>query len=118
MRGSAERQAKMLMAVTTEDLVSPSHPIRRIRALTDGILAELSPELTKMYASGGRRSVPPEDLIKGTLLMAFYSIRSERQFCERLQHDMLFKWFRAPRGAMCPRGLRGPPLAAAAAGRS
>jgi len=25
--------------------------------------------------------------------MAFYSIRSERQLCERLQYDLLFKWF-------------------------
>jgi len=25
--------------------------------------------------------------------MALYTIRSERQFCERLQYDLLFKWF-------------------------
>ena len=93
MRGPAERQVKMLMGVTTEDFIPAGHPIRRIRALTDQILVELSEELTKMYAEGGRHSVPPENLIKATLLMAFYSIRSERQFCERLQYDLLFKWF-------------------------
>jgi hypothetical protein len=27
------------------------------------------------------------------VLMALYSIRSERQFCERLQYDLLFRWF-------------------------
>ena len=46
-----------------------------------------------MYAERGRPSIPPEHLLKGTLLMALYSIRSERQFCERLQYDLLFKWF-------------------------
>ena len=46
-----------------------------------------------MYSTIGRPSVPPEQLIKGTLLMALCSIRSERQFCERLRYDLLFKWF-------------------------
>ena len=44
-----------------------------------------------MYAAGGRRSVPPETLLKSTVLMAMYSIRSERPFCERLNYDLLFK---------------------------
>jgi transposase len=46
-----------------------------------------------MYASSGRPSVPPEQLLKATVLMAMYSIRSERAFCERLNYDLLFKWF-------------------------
>lgn len=93
MRGPAERQAKMLMGVTTEDFIPPGHPIRRVRRLVDEVLVALSPQLTSMYAADGRYSVPPEHLIKASLLMAFYSIRSERQFCERLQYDLLFKWF-------------------------
>ena len=93
MRGSAERQAKMLLGVTTEDFIPPDHPIRRVRKLIDDVLVALSPKLTAMYAPTGRHSTPPEHLIKATLLMAFYSIRSERQFCERLQYDLLFKWF-------------------------
>ncbi len=93
MRGPVERQAKMLFGVTTEDFVPASHPIRRIRLLVDGLLASLSPELSAMYASNGRYSIPPEHLVKASLLMALYSIRSERQFCERLQYDLLFKYF-------------------------
>lgn len=93
MRGRTERQTKMLMGVTTEDFIPASHPIRRVRVLVDGLLDALSPALTAMYAPSGRYSVPPEYLIKATLLMALYSIRSERQFCERLQYDLLFKWF-------------------------
>lgn len=93
MRGRAERQAKMLFGVTTEEFIPEHHPIRRVRKLIDEVLAALSPQLTAMYARDGRHSVPPEHLIKATLLMALYSIRSERQFCERLQYDLLFKWF-------------------------
>jgi transposase len=93
MRGRVERQAKMLFGVTTEEFVPADHPIRRVRGLVDDLLARLSPQLTSMYAANGRYSIPPEHLIKGTLLMAFYSIRSERQFCERLQYDLLFKYF-------------------------
>ncbi|MCC7090137.1 MAG: IS5 family transposase [Dehalococcoidia bacterium] len=93
MRGRAVQQTGMLFGVTTEEFIPERHPIRRIRVIIDDLLARLSPELTSMYAPNGRYSVPPERLIKATLLMAFYSIRSERQFCERLQYDLLFKWF-------------------------
>lgn len=93
MRGRVERQAKMLMGVTVEDFIPAGHPIRRVRKLVDDLLVTLSPQLTAMYAPDGRYSVPPEHLIKASLLMALYSIRSERQFCERLQYDLLFKWF-------------------------
>lgn len=93
MRGRTERQAKMLFDVSPEDLVPQKHPIRRIRGLVDRLLSDLSPVFDEMYGDRGRPSIPPEQLLKATLLMAFYSIRSERQFCERLQYDLLFKWF-------------------------
>lgn len=93
MRGPVERQAEMLMGVTTEDFIPADHPIRRVRSIVDELLVALSPQLSAMYAPDGRYSVPPEHLIKASLLMALYSIRSERQFCERLQYDLLFKWF-------------------------
>lgn len=93
MRGRTERQAEMLLGVSVEEFIPANHPIRRIRELTDTVLARLSPQLSAMYSTIGRPSVPPEHLIKGTLLMALYSIRSERQFCERLRYDLLFKWF-------------------------
>ena len=59
----------------------------------DAVLAELDDTFDAMYAAGGRRSVPPETLLKATVLMALYSIRSERAFCERLNYDLMFKWF-------------------------
>ena len=93
MRGTPERQLSMLSSLSTEDLIPADHPIRRIRGVVDGVLAEMDDVFDAMYATGGRRSVPPEALLKATVLMAMYSIRSERAFCERLNYDMLFKWF-------------------------
>jgi transposase len=93
MRGSTVRQLSMLSAVSPDELVPARHPIRRIRPVVDLALSSLAPTFDAMYAADGRPSIPPEHLLKGCLLMALYSIRSERQFCERLQYDLLFKGF-------------------------
>jgi transposase len=93
MRGSPDPQLAMLTSLSTEDLIPADHPIRRIRVVVDAVLAELDDTFDAMYAAAGRPSVPPETLLKSTVLMAMYSIRSERAFCERLNYDLLFKWF-------------------------
>src|SRR3981081_2127746 len=93
MRGSTKRQLSMLSAVTPDELVPALPRIRRVRPMVDQALKSLAPTFDAMYATEGRPSIPPEHLLKGCLLMALYSIRSERQFCERLQYDLLFKWF-------------------------
>ena len=93
MRGSAAQQATMLTAVTPDALVPRGHPIREIKPMVEAALARLSPTFDRMYAESGRPSIPPEHLLKACLLIAFFSVRSERQFCERLQYDLLFKWF-------------------------
>jgi transposase len=83
----------MLTTLSTEELIPVDHPIRRIRVVVDAVLAVLDDVFEAMYATSGRSSVPPETLLKSTVLMAMYSIRSERAFCERLNYDLLFKWF-------------------------
>lgn len=93
MRGTPDPQLAMLTTLSTEELIPVDHPIRRIRVVVDAVLAELDDTFDAMYASSGRRSIPPETLLKATVLMAMYSIRSERAFCERLNYDLLFKWF-------------------------
>jgi transposase len=93
MRGSSDPQMALLTSVSTEDLIPLDHPIRKIRVVVDAVLADLDDTFDAMYSAGGRRSVPPEVLLKSTVLMAMYSIRSERAFCERLNYDLLFKWF-------------------------
>jgi len=93
MRGSTLRQGEMLSTLTPDQLVPADHPIRCIRTIVDAALAELHAEFDAMYSRVGRPSIAPERLLKSCLLIALYSVRSERQFCERLQYDMLFKWF-------------------------
>ena len=93
MRGDAERQANMLLAVTPDSFIPEEHPIRRIKPIVESALARLSSLFEAMYAERCRPSIPPEHLLKASLLIALYSIRSERQFCERLRYDLLFKWF-------------------------
>src|SRR5215207_1222833 len=93
MRGAPDPQLAMLSSLSTEDLIPPDHPIRRIRVVVDTVLAGMDDTFECMYAAGGRRSVPPETLLKSTMLMALYSIRSERAFCEQLNYNLLFKWF-------------------------
>jgi transposase len=83
----------MLCLVSPEGRVRPDHPLREVKVLADAALATLSPLFDEMYAVGGRPSVPPERLLKSMLLMAFYSVRSERLFCEQLDYNLLFRWF-------------------------
>ena len=83
----------MLALVSIEDRIPPAHPLRAIKALADEALTTLSPQFDAMYVEGGRASVPPERLLKSVLLMALFSIRSERQLVEQVDYNMLFRWF-------------------------
>ena len=93
MRGRKISQTTMLSLVAPEQRVPQGHPLRRIKQLADAALQSLSTTFDAMYAGGGRPSVPPERLLKSTLLMAFYSVRSDRLFCEQLDYNLLFRWF-------------------------
>ncbi len=93
MRGDSERQATIMLAATPEAFVPADHPLRRIKPLVDDCLARLSPRFDAMYARRGRPTIPPEHMLKGSLLIALFSVRSERQFCEQLRYNLLFKWF-------------------------
>jgi hypothetical protein len=93
MRGEDKKQSSMLMLMSPETRVPQTHPLRAIKKLADEALAKLSPVFDAMYAEGGRPSIPPEGLLKSMLLIALYSVRSERQFCEQLNYNLLFRWF-------------------------
>ena len=69
------------------------HPLRVIRAVVNAALGDLSGAFGQLYSRLGRPSIPPEKLLRALLLQAFYSIRSERQLMERLEYDLLFRWF-------------------------
>ena len=93
MRGRREPQVTMLAFIDLESRVPPDHPLRTIKVLADRALERLSPEFDRMYAEEGRPSIPPERLLKASLLIALYSVRSERAFCEELDYHLLFRWF-------------------------
>jgi transposase len=93
MRGRRDPQITMLAFIDPEARVPPDHPLRAIKGLADRALAELSDSFDGMYAEAGRPSIPPERLLKASLLIALYSVRSERAFCEELDYNLLFRWF-------------------------
>src|SRR5215210_8059407 len=93
MRGRREPQVTMLAFIDLEERVPVDHPLRAIKRLADTALADLSPTFDAMYHAGGRPSIPPERLLKASLLIALYSVRSERAFCEELDYHLLFRWF-------------------------
>src|SRR5438874_5372858 len=93
MRGRRQAQATMLAFVDLEERVPRNHPLRVVKQFADRALAELSAVFDEMYAAGGRPSMPPERLLKASLLISLYSSRSERAFCEELDYQLLYRWF-------------------------
>ncbi len=93
MRGKSRNQGMMLALVNLENRVSADHPLRIIKKMTDQNLKRLSPLFNQMYSHTGRPSIPPERILKSLLLIALFSVRSERQFCEQLDYNLLYRWF-------------------------
>lgn len=83
----------MFSYLSPEDRVPGNHPLRTIRLPTDQVLAQLSTVFAKMYSTMGRRSVPPEKLLRAPLLQILYTVRSERMLMEQLNYNLLFRWF-------------------------
>jgi transposase len=93
MRGTDQRTGSLFSYVDIEARIPAEHPVRRIRDLTNSALARLDKKFAGLYATQGRPSIPPERLVRASLLQLFYSIRSERQLMERMDFDLLFRWF-------------------------
>ena len=93
MRGDDPRHESMFSYVTPEQRVRGDHPLRPIRRMTDAALDRLSPRFTRLYATTGRPSIPPEQLLRALLLQILYSIRSERLLVEELDYSVLYRWF-------------------------
>ena len=93
MRGTDERTGALFSYVDLEARVPVGHPLRTIRSLVNEALSAMAGDLTALYSGLGRPSIAPEKLLRAMLLQAFYSIRSERQLMERLEFDLLFRWF-------------------------
>jgi transposase len=93
MRGKPKAQPEFLTTLNLNQRVPADHPLRAIKARVDKVLMRLSPLFDAVYADEGRPSIPPEQLLKSRILMALYSVRSERLFCEQLAYNLLWLWF-------------------------
>jgi transposase len=93
MRGQIPSQPGFVSLINVETLIAADHPIRAIKRLCDEVLRGMSAHFDEIYAGDGAPSIPPETLLKGKVLQALYTVRSDRQLCARLQTDLLFRWF-------------------------
>ena len=93
MRGDDSNKGSLFSYIDLEKRVRGDHPLRVIREIANGALKSLSRDFDALYSPIGRESIPPERLLRALLLQAFYSIRSERQLVERIDTDLLFRWF-------------------------
>jgi len=93
MRGDDDKQDFIFSYISPEQRVPADHPLRPVKAFADDILKGMSQTFDKMYSHTGRPSIPPERLLKSMILMALYSVRSDRLFCETLDYNILFRWF-------------------------
>lgn len=93
MRGADKSSGSLFSYVDLEARVRGDHPLRTIREIANAALSDLSKAFTALYTDFGRPSIAPEKLLRAMLLQAFYGLRSERQLMERLEFDLLFRWF-------------------------
>ena len=93
MRGDDRRSGSLFSYIDLEQRVPSDHPLRVIRTVVDDALQELSPTFSEIYSRRGRPSIPPERLLRALLLQILHGLRSERQMMERLEFDLLFRWF-------------------------
>jgi transposase len=93
MRGRDDRSEGFFAYVRLEERIPSDHPLRAIRALADEALGSLNKRFEGLYSTMGRPSIPPEMLLRATLLQAFFSVRSERMLMEQINYNLLFRWF-------------------------
>ena len=93
MRGHDEQTTHMFSYLSPEQRVPADHPLRAVRALTDEALQTMSRRFASLYATTGRPSIPPEQLLRALLLQVLYTVRSERLLIEELNDNLLFRWF-------------------------
>jgi transposase len=93
MRGTDETSGSLFSYVDLEERIPPRHPLRKIRQVVNDALASLDAEFEALYTDFGRPSIPPERLIRASLLQILFSVRSERQLMEQMNYNLMFRWF-------------------------
>jgi transposase len=93
MRGEDQTQHELFGYGSLEERVPQDHPLRPLRAMVDEALKAMDGRFDELYGEDGRKSVPPERLLRALLLQMLYSIRSERMLMEQLEYNLLYRWF-------------------------
>jgi transposase len=93
MRGTDETSGSLFSYVDLEARIPARHPLRKIRQVVNEALASLDREFEALYTDFGRPSIPPERLIRASLLQILFSVRSERQLMEQMDYNLMFRWF-------------------------
>jgi transposase len=93
MRGNQDQQDEVFSYIPLEKRVPQDHPLRRVRAMVDQALQELSSWFDQLYAKAGRPSIPPEQLLRAQILQVLYTIRSERQLMDQIDGNWRYRWF-------------------------
>ena len=93
MRGTDETSGSLFSYVDLEERIPARHPLRKIRQVVNDALASLDAEFETLYTDFGRPSIPPERLIRASLLQILFSVRSERQLMEQMNYNLMFRWF-------------------------
>jgi transposase len=93
MRGTDKTSGSLFSYVDLEERIPPRHPLRKIRQVVNDALASLDAEFDALYTDFGRPSIPPERLIRASILQLLFSVRSERQLMEQMDYNLMFRWF-------------------------
>jgi transposase len=93
MRGTDQISGSLFSYVDIEDRIPARHPLRQVKRIVDDALVSLDAEFARLYAAEGRPSIPPERLMRASLIQILFSVRSERQLMEQMQYNLLFRWF-------------------------
>jgi transposase len=93
MRGQDLQQHELFSYGSLEERVPADHPVRAIRVMVDEALTRMSARFDEIYGEDGRRSIPPERLLRALVLQMLYTVRSERMLMEQLEYNLLFRWF-------------------------
>jgi len=93
MRGQENKQQSFFSYVSAEERIPKKHPLRPIKTMVNKALEDMSPLFSSVYSHMGRPSIPPEQLLRATIIQILYSVRSERMLLEQLEYNILFRWF-------------------------
>lgn len=93
MKGEDTQQRELFSYISIEDRIPENHPLREIREMADFAIYRMKRKLNSLYSNRGRPSIPPEQLLRATILQFLYSVRSERLLMEQLNYNLLFRWF-------------------------